>query len=508
MFPPSRALETAGYTSNCPEPGFLTQINLFAAPARENSVSGPCGWSRALPESIQFDWDLIRRYDTRGPRYTSYPTALQFSDRFEVSDYERQIQLGNSADSRPLSIYIHIPFCEHLCFYCACNKIATRNRARGAYYLDYLLQEIDLKARLFSRERRIEQLHFGGGTPTFLSAEQLGSILDRLRAWFPFLDDSSGDYSIEIDPRTVSAADMHDLRGLGLNRASLGVQDFDEAVQKAVHRIQPPEQTLGILEAARDAGFRSINVDLIYGLPRQSVASMRNTLGRTLDARPDRISLFNYAHLPDRFPAQRRIHDQDLPDAEQKLAMLRASVEMITEAGYVYIGMDHFALPDDELAKARSEGTLHRSFQGYTTHAGCELIGFGVSSIGATERSFTQNAYRVEQYQQYLEAGRLPIVKGMLLDDDDVLRADVINRLMCFGELDLAKVGRRHGIEFKEYFESELDRLEALAEDGLVSLGPDRITVTDRGWMLVRNVCASFDRYLHDHRPDRFSRTI
>ncbi|MDZ7840762.1 MAG: oxygen-independent coproporphyrinogen III oxidase [Gammaproteobacteria bacterium] len=457
-------------------------------------------------EKTQFDWDLVRRYDTRGPRYTSYPTALQFHDGFTASDYEEQARLGGA--SRPLSVYIHIPFCEHLCFYCACNKIATRNRSRASEYLGYLLREIDMRSRLFSAGRCIEQLHFGGGTPTFLTSSQLGEILDALRKWFDFAHDAHGDYSIEIDPRTVSARDMRALRNLGFNRVSFGVQDFDAAVQAAVHRIQPPAQTLAIMEASRDAGYRSLNVDLIYGLPKQSVASMCETLGRVVDAAPDRISLFNYAHLPDRFPAQRRIHDQDLPDAEEKLDMLRASVEMVTDAGYVYIGMDHFALPGDELAQARKAGTLHRSFQGYTTHAGCELIGYGVSSIGYTGRCFSQNSHGIREYQDCIDHGRLPIARGVVLDEDDVLRADVINRLMCFGILDLPAIERHYGIDFKQYFGPELDRLDELQSDGLVRVGRDRISVTGPGWMLVRNICASFDRYLPEHRTDRFSRTI
>lgn len=460
-----------------------------------------------MSQNAQFDWDLIRRYDTRGPRYTSYPTALQFTDRFSASDYESQVR-GDGGAAGPLSVYIHIPFCEHLCFYCACNKIATRNRSLATDYLGYLLREIDLRSRLFGAGRCIEQLHFGGGTPTFLTTEQLASILDALGKWFSFADDATGDYSIEIDPRTVSSADMHALRKLGFNRVSLGVQDFDMAVQVAVHRMQPPEQTLSIMKAARDAGMRSLNVDLIYGLPKQSVASMRDTLGRVVEASPDRISLFNYAHLPDRFPAQKRIRDEDLPGAAEKLDMLKASVEMVTEAGYVYIGMDHFALPDDELARAQAEGTLHRSFQGYTTHAGCELIGFGVSSIGYTGRCFSQNAHGIEEYRDYIDDGRLPIVKGVILDDDDVLRADVINRLMCFGELDVVDVEHRYGIDFAGYFQPEIDRLGEFEDDGLVRVGPERITVTDRGWMLVRNICASFDRYLLEHQADRFSRTI
>lgn len=461
-----------------------------------------------LPADVQFDWDLIRRYDTRGPRYTSYPTALQFNEKFASSDYEDQVRHSNSEACRPLSAYVHIPFCEHLCFYCACNKIATRNKSLGADYLEYLLREIDLRCRLFGPGRRIEQLHFGGGTPTFLTSDQLASILDRLKKWFAFSDDAGGDFSIEVDPRTVSGEDMHALRALGFNRVSLGVQDFDEAVQRAVHRIQPREQTLRIMEASRDAGIRSLNVDLIYGLPKQSVASMDETLGRVIEASPDRISLFNYAHLPDRFPAQRRIRDEDLPDAEAKLDMLRSSVEMVTGAGYVYIGMDHFALPDDELARAKAAGTLHRSFQGYTTHADCELVGFGVSSIGYTGRCFSQNAHGIQEYRQHIDNGSLPITRGVILDDDDVLRADVINRLMCFGELDLTDIGQRYGIDAADYFQPELDRLGDLESDGLLQMAPDRVAVTARGWMLVRNICAEFDRYLPEHQPGRFSRTI
>lgn len=462
-----------------------------------------------MADNTRFDWDLIRRYDTRGPRYTSYPTALQFSDRFSASDYEEQVRLSNAAATpRPLSLYIHIPFCEYLCFYCACNKIATRNRARAAHYLGYLLREIDLKARLLSPGRRVDQLHLGGGTPTFLTPEQLASILGKLKDWFSFIDDPRGDYSIEIDPRTVTPGDMHSLWELGFNRVSLGVQDFDESVQQAVHRIQPREQTLGILEASRDAGIRSVNVDLIYGLPRQTRGSMRDTLGTVLDARPDRISLFNYAHLPDRFPAQKRIRPEELPGAEQKLDMLRTSVDMIIDADYVYIGMDHFALPDDELARAKTEGPLHRNFQGYTTHSECELIGFGVSSIGHIGRCFSQNAHSLEEYQRHIDRRRLPIVKGVVLHDDDILRAHVINNLMCFGELDIPDIEARFDIDFSDYFEPESDRLAAFADDGLVRINQGRVAVTGRGRLLVRNICATFDRYLPAHQPDRFSRTI
>lgn len=462
-----------------------------------------------MSENVQFDWDLIRRYDTRGPRYTSYPTALQFNDRFSRSDYREQVRRSNAAArTRPLSVYIHIPFCEHLCFYCACNKIATKDRALAAHYLKYLLGEIDLKARLFNTDRLVEQLHLGGGTPTFLTAGQLASILDKLKDWFTFDDDSSGDYSIEIDPRTVAPSDVRNLRELGFNRVSLGVQDFDKAVQTAVHRIQTPEQTLGIMQASRDAGIRSLNVDLMYGLPKQTEASMRDTLARVIEAKPDRISLFNYAHLPERFPAQRRIRTEELPNAEQKLEMLKSSVEMVTDAGYVYIGMDHFALPDDELARARTDGTLHRNFQGYTTHSECELIGFGVSSIEHIGRCFSQNAYNLPEYQQAIDNGNLPIVKGVILDDDDVLRAYVINKLMCLGELDLPVVEELFNIDFTDYFGPELDKFVPFVEDGLVRMNHKRITVTDRGWMVVRNICASFDRYLQANQTERFSRTI
>lgn len=462
-----------------------------------------------VSDDLRFDWDLIRRYDTRGPRYTSYPTALQFDERFSADDYADQVRRSNAAaHPAPLSVYIHIPFCEHLCFYCACNKIATRNRDRAAAYLDALLREIDLKARLFEPRRRVEQIHFGGGTPTFLTPPQLGSILDRLKQWFDLSGDASGDYSIEIDPRTVAPEHMHDLRELGFNRVSLGVQDFDPAVQQAVHRIQSPEQTLGILQASRDAGVRSVNVDLIYGLPKQTPASMQDTLSHVLEVRPDRISLFNYAHIPARFPAQRRIADADLPNPEGKLEILRSSVETITAAGYLYIGMDHFALPDDELARARADGTLHRSFQGYTTHSACELVAFGVSSIEGVGRCFSQNAHRVEDYRRRVEDGRLPVARGTLLDDDDLVRAHVIDQLMCFGTLSLPDVEQRFGVDFAGYFEPEMNRLGTFVNDGLLRVNDDSIKVTGRGRMLVRNICASFDKYLHEHQADRFSKTI
>jgi len=461
------------------------------------------------PGAPHFDWDLIGRYDTRGPRYTSYPTAVQFNDEFSAKDYRRQVRRSNAAAvPRPLSVYLHIPFCEHLCFYCACNKIATRNRARGTEYLHYLLGEIDLQAQLHDPGRRIEQLHFGGGTPTFLTTGELAMILARLRRWFHFADDASGDYSIEIDPRTVSAADMDALRAIGFNRVSLGVQDFDPAVQKAVHRLQSREQTLHILAASREAGVRSINVDLIYGLPKQSESSIRDTVGEVIDARPERVSLFNYAHLPERFIPQRRIRAQDLPGADRKLRMLKTAVELITAAGYVYIGMDHFALPGDSLARSQADGTLHRNFQGYTTHADCELVGFGVSSIGHVGRCFSQNAHDLKTYMKMIDEQRLPIVKGTMLDDDDELRAHIINALMCFGELDTVRVERQFNIEFFDYFRTELSKLRTFMADGLVYIDRNRVAVTNRGRMLVRNICAAFDRYLPDHEPQRFSKTI
>ena len=457
-----------------------------------------------------FDWDLIRRYDTTGPRYTSYPTALQFTDAFTVADYRRHAERSNGPEAKPLSLYFHIPFCSTLCFYCACNKIVTKNKSKGEEYLHRLLIEIALQAQLFDRHRQVQQVHLGGGTPTFLSVDQLSRLLHTVDQHFEICaEEQQRDFSIEVDPRSVDGESIHGLRELGFNRLSLGVQDFDAQVQRAVHRIQPQEQTLEILAAARTAGFRSINVDLIYGLPLQTQASFRTTVEAIIDAAPDRLCIFNYAHLPQRFAPQQRIRAQDLPSADEKLAILQQTVTALTDAGYRYIGMDHFARPDDDLSRAQDDGTLYRNFQGYTTHADCDLVGLGVSSIARVGDCYSQNHHDTDNYYRVIDdEQQLPVLRGVTLSADDILRRDVINELMCYGLLDISALERHHQICFAEYFQAEQQALNTLAQDGLLEIGTSELRVTAIGRALVRNICMVFDRYLAQHSDQRFSRAI
>jgi len=458
-----------------------------------------------------FDRELIRRYDRQGPRYTSYPTAVQFVDGFAVPDYLRHAGLSNTGESpRPLSLYFHIPFCATVCFYCACNKVVTKNLAHTVRYLDCLCREVEVQGALFDRHRKVEQLHWGGGTPTSLSEEQMQRLMDTTRRHFSLHEDDDGEYSIEIDPRTVDAGRIRFLRGLGFNRLSLGVQDFDPAVQKAVNRIQSEEQTLGIIEAAREAGFKSISLDLIYGLPFQSVDSFDLTLTRVIDASPDRISVFNYAHLPHLFKVQRQIDESALPSPEEKLLILRHAIERLTGAGYVYIGMDHFAKPGDELAVAQREGKLSRNFQGYATHGECDIVGLGVSAIGRVGDSYSQNERDLEHYQERIENEGLAVLRGVELTADDRLRREAINQLICHFELDAGDFSARHGIEFWAYFAEEWQALKAMQQDGLISLDRNKLKVLAPGRLLIRNICMVFDRYLKSQADDRirFSKVI
>jgi len=460
-----------------------------------------------MNQDLIFDADLIKRYDTAGPRYTSYPTAVQFHDRFGEAEYRQALGRSNTLGG-PLSLYFHIPFCDTVCFYCACNKIATKDRTRSAPYLDLVEKEMDLVVRDVDASRLVDQLHWGGGTPTFLSHDEMRRLMDATRKRFALRDDDRGEYSIEIDPREADAATVRLLRELGFNRMSLGVQDFDPVVQKAVNRIQSPEETFAVLDAARAEGFHSVSVDLIYGLPHQSVTSFLKTLDRVLEARPDRLSVFNYAHLPTRFKPQRRINDADLPAPAEKLAILQASIEHLTAAGYVFIGMDHFALPDDGLAIAQREGSLHRNFQGYTTHAECDLLAFGVSSISQVAGCYSQNVKEMDAYEAALKAGRLPIERGLCMTEDDHIRRDLIMQLICQFELDYASFGARHGIHVQDYFAHALERLQPMVADGLIEMSETGIRVLPRGRLLIRNICMPFDRYLGGQTLQRFSKVI
>ena len=459
-------------------------------------------------EPVCFDLELIRRYDGRGPRYTSYPTALQFDDQLTEADYRRNALASNDS-SVPLSLYVHIPFCHTLCYYCGCNKIVTHNQDRVQQYMKNLYREIEMQAELFSKERRVEQLHFGGGTPTYLDEAQLRELMQKLGDAFNFDDSDERQFSIEVDPRTVDNNGIRLLADLGFNRLSLGVQDFDPQVQKAVNRIQTIEQVTTLVDAARAAGFKSISFDLIYGLPHQSVQSFNTTLDTAIEMRPDRFAVYNYAHLPQRFKGQRMINAEDIPAPETKLEILEKTIERLTTAGYIYIGMDHFALPEDELVQARREGTLQRNFQGYSTHRHCDLISLGVSSISNIGNVFAQNSVKTAEYEALLEDGHLPIRKGIAVDDDDLLRAQVIQALMCYDELLFDEFDAKHKVDFQTYFAAEIKRLEPLVDDELIHLEPRGILISPKGRLLLRNIAMVFDRHINDAENDnRFSKAI
>ena len=452
--------------------------------------------------------DLLRRFDIPGPRYTSYPTADRFVEAFTEQDYVQALEqrkVGSMA--LPLSLYVHIPFCESVCYYCACNKVITKHHERAAEYLRYLALEVELQVAHVGAGQNVSQLHLGGGTPTFLSDAELEDLMSMLRSHFTLVP--GGEYSIEVDPRTVTEARLRTLARLGFNRLSFGVQDFDPTVQKAVHRIQPVEQVFALVAAARRIGFESINVDLIYGLPLQTPESFARTLAQVNELRPDRIALYAYAHLPSRFKPQRRIIAAELPSGSAKLSMLSASLDTLQDAGYVYVGMDHFALPTDALAVAKRQGRLHRNFQGYSTQPDCDLIALGVSAIGRIGATYSQNAKTLEEYRDMLEQGRLPIVRGLALTRDDLLRRAVIMSLMCQGELQFESIELGHLIDFRQHFARELEVLEGLAEHGLVRLEPPGVQVTEAGWYLVRAIAMVFDKNLQvDMDRARFSKII
>lgn len=441
--------------------------------------------------------DLLRRHDLPGPRYTSYPTAPHFHAGFGENEL-REAALASNGDPipRPLSLYVHVPFCADPCFYCGCNRVITRDRTRAARYVAHLEREIALTAALVDADREVVQLHFGGGTPNFLSPAQLTGLIATLQTRFRFSAREDRDISIELDPRTVAVEDIATLAQAGFNRASLGVQDFDPVVQAAVNRIQGVEETDAILQACRSNGFRSINIDLIYGLPKQTPEGFGRTLDTVIGMRPDRIALYGYAHLPTMFKAQQRIEAADLPDAELRLQLLWQAIQTLTAAGYEYIGMDHFALPGDALSIARAQGRLHRNFMGYTTHAESDLLGLGVSAISHIGDTFSQNARDIGAWEAALDVGHLPVARGVRLDEDDLLRADIIQSIMCQGEVRIDAIARCHHIDFPDYFADALQRLAPLEADGLVKTDPQRVSVTPRGRLLLRRIAMCFDRYL------------
>lgn len=458
-------------------------------------------------DAIRWDADLIRRYDQPGPRYTSYPTAVQFHGN--VGSFDLLHALRESRRSlRSLSLYVHVPFCANICYYCGCNKVITKDRGRALPYLERLEREIELIGRHLDRRQPVEQLHLGGGTPTFLSHDELRRLMEHLRQHFNLLDDDSGDYGIEIDPREADWPTMGLLRELGFNRVSLGVQDLDPEVQRAVNRLQSLEQTRAIVEAARTLQFRSVSIDLIYGLPKQTPESFARTVAEVIALQPDRLSLFNYAHLPERFLPQRRINADDLPCAADKLAMLQGSIEQLSAAGYRYIGMDHFALPDDELATAQEDGSLQRNFQGYTTHGHCDLIGLGVSAISQIGDLYCQNSSDLGNYQQSLDNSQLATQRGLHCNADDRIRRAVIQQLICQFRLEFAEIEELFNIDFYAYFSALWPQLEQFARDGLIELDLHHIEVLPAGRLLVRSLCMLFDGYLQQQNLQRFSRVI
>lgn len=459
----------------------------------------------------EFNIDLIKKYDKAGPRYTSYPTAVVFNDKFKPKDYRTQAQLSNKKHSdQPLSLYFHIPFCDTLCFYCACNKIATKKRSKADIYLDYLDKEMAMHAALYDKTRVVEQMHFGGGTPTFLTDHQFDRMIQLINKHFLLLkkDNNKRDYSIEIDPRSVTKLSIKKLATHGFNRFSLGVQDVDPIVQKAVNRIQPIEIVSDIMDGCREVNARSISVDLIYGLPFQTLQSFSQTIDAVIKLSPDRLSVFNYAHMPHLFTPQKRINSKDLPKAEEKIAILQMSIKKLTDTGYVYIGMDHFAKPDDELAMAQANGSLQRNFQGYTTHAKLDLVAIGVSSISSIYHSFSQNVKSLEQYYALLDNQQFPIYRGYKLNNDDIVRNEIIQQIACQFRLNFSNIEKYFNIDFKKYFKRELEDLVVMHKDSLITLDDQGFTVSSAGRILVRHICMVFDVYLRRQTKQRFSKVI
>lgn len=462
-----------------------------------------------MEQMPSFNRALVEKYDRPGPRYTSYPTAPHFHTHFVIDNYKAAAARSNQSPAKDISLYIHIPFCKSLCYYCACNKIITQKTSRAVEYLDYLKKEIHLQAELFDKKRKVTQLHFGGGTPTYLTGEQLADLMSCLADSFSLDTSDERQFSMEVDPRTISPEQLKHLRELGFNRLSFGVQDFDPDVQAAVNRVQSEEQVAALINAAREYGFRATSADLIYGLPLQTEESFNTTLDKIIALRPDRISAYSYAHLPHLVRAQRLIRPEDMPPPERKLELLELTIRRLCGAGYVYIGMDHFALPDDELVQARINGTLQRNFQGYSTHADTDIIGLGSSSIGKIADTYSQNVKELSQYYAALKEDRLPLHRGYELNDDDRLRRDVISSLMCHNHISIPAIEQAHGIVFAEYFADAYDKLKEMVDDGLVEISSEKITLKPQGNLMMRNVAMCFDGYLGgENQQGRFSRTV
>ncbi|MCK5354486.1 MAG: oxygen-independent coproporphyrinogen III oxidase [Methyloprofundus sp.] len=457
-------------------------------------------------KSIIWDRRLIDRYDLSGPRYTSYPTAPQFHEQFSVAELHSAIERSNAA-GRPLSLYFHIPFCITVCYYCACNKIITANRKRAMPYLERLIEEIAMQGKLFDRSRPVHQLHWGGGTPTYISDDEKRLLMTATREHFNLLDDDSGEYSVEIHPGETDVSAISCLRELGFNRLSMGVQDFDPVVQKAVNRFNSVSEVRELVEAAKVEGFHSVSMDLIYGLPHQSWQTFSSTLDSIIDLNPERLSVFNYAHMPHLFKVQRQLDESTLPSPEEKLLIMERMTEKLLNAGYVYIGMDHFAKPDDELAIAQRENKLYRNFQGYSTHSDCDLIGLGITSIGRVADSYVQNTKDLVTYDTAISKGALPVFKGYTLNKDDKLRRAVITQLICHFSLSFEAIEQQYAIQFNDYFGAELKAILDMQNDGLLTIDSKGINVLTAGRLLIRNICMIFDRYLNS-KAQQFSKVI
>ncbi|WIO74874.1 oxygen-independent coproporphyrinogen III oxidase [Porticoccaceae bacterium LTM1] len=459
-------------------------------------------------QQLVWDNELISRYDLSGPRYTSYPTAPQFHDEFGRKEFAEAVERSNLA-RRPLSLYFHIPFCSRVCYFCACNKIITANRKRSQPYLERVYRELEMQAELFDTSRPVKQLHWGGGTPTFISNDEMRELMAQTRRHFKLLDDDQGEYSVELHPGDMTVETLRCLREIGFNRVSMGVQDFDPIVQRAVNRFNSVEQVRALVDVAREEGFKSISMDLIYGLPHQSWESFSQTIDHIIKLSPDRLSVFNYAHMPHLFKVQKQIDEAALPSAQEKLRMMEGAAEKLQAAGYVFIGMDHFAKPDDELAVAQREGKLHRNFQGYATHGDCDMLGFGISAIAAIDNVFSQNHKQLDDYYSAIDSGELPVARGFIRSQDDEIRRQVIMELICQFSLKKSDIEQHCGIDFDEYFAEEMKELEVMVRDGLLEIGDQEITVLPAGRLLIRRVCMVFDAYARAQRNQiRYSKII
>ena len=462
-----------------------------------------------MNNKILFNKKLIQRYDYAGPRYTSYPTAKQFSTDYNDADYKNWVEASNE-DPIPaeLSLYLHIPFCDTICYYCGCSKIVTKDRSKATPYIALLQQEIALQGQLFANDRETTQIHWGGGTPTFLKDDEIAELMNSLHQHF-HINTEKGEFGIEVDPRTVNKKRIQNLRQLGFNRISFGIQDFNTNVQQAVNRVQKTEQIMEVIQAARDNQFESINIDLMYGLPEQTPETFEHSLDAVITASPDRLAVYNYAHMPEMFKPQRRINAAALPSPQQKLAILQLTIEKLQQAGYVYIGMDHFAKPTDDLVIAQQNGSLHRNFQGYSTHANCDIVAMGITAISRIGDNYSQNVRTIDEYKSRLKDNRLTIFRGIELEPDDVLRREIITQLMCNNFLDIKKLEQKWGIEFIGYFKDTLSKLHEMADDELITLTPEIIRITAKGRLLVRSICMQFDRYLKAEKTQQaYSRII